>query len=189
MDTKRFNAVELKASPEGMFIAKISTFNKPDKYGDVTRPGCFVETITRWRASGAKVPVIFAHQADRPQMHVGDVDPHLLRETAVGLQAAGHFYLDEPEAAKVFRQLQRKALREWSFGFVIQRAKPLPSGGRELLALDLVELGPCLVGVGDTETVAVKHEGSTIDPHAAARARIELASRRVAFALGVARHR
>jgi HK97 family phage prohead protease len=187
METKRFDGIDVKAEASGTFEARISTFDTPDKYGDIVRRGAFTDTIARWRARGTKVPVVFAHQSEDIDQHVGEVDPQDLEETAVGLIARGKFYLSEPRAAKVHRQLLRKALSEWSYGFRILRAKAM-GRGRELLALDLVELGPCVCGVGDTETIAVKSD-ARIDLHAEDRARIELARRRAEFALTVASYR
>ena len=89
-------------------------------------------------------------------MHVGDCNPHNCQETDAGLMVSGHLYLDEERGQKVFRQLQRGALREWSYGFLVKQSRPLASGGRELLDVDLVELGPTLKGAGVTETVEVR---------------------------------
>ena len=101
----------------------------------------------------------------------------------------GKFYLDEPEANKVFRQLQRKTLREWSFAFlpVVQKAM---AKGREFLKVDLREIGPCLIGCGDTQTLAVKDAPAVGDVAEARKmltavvlaphyARLDLAARRV----------
>jgi hypothetical protein len=89
---------------------------------------------------------------------------------------------------KVVRQLQRGALSEWSMGFSIQKSRPLPSGGREITQAHLIELGPCLAGAGETETVSVKADAADVDtrrqqlaavllaPH---RARLDLLTRRL----------
>ena len=103
--------------------------------------------------------------------------------------------MDEPRAAKVFKQLERRALSEWSFSAVVRDARDLPTGGRELLELHLLEIGPTLVGVGDTATLEV---ASALAPPAPARpttaellapdqARIEQARQRFAHACGQGR--
>lgn len=191
METKRFDALDVKAEPSGEFEALVSTFDKVDKFGDIVRPGAFRGTIEQWRRRKALIPVVFSHQADDPEKHIGEVDPQHLDETRVGLVASGRFYLDEPIAAKVFKQLQRKAISEWSFAFRILKAKPLTNGLRELLRLDLIELGPCMVGVGDTATLSVKsaraHEEA--DPLAARRAQLNRALRRFELDVALARYR
>ena len=41
-------------------------------------------------------------------------------------------------------------------GFTVQMSRPLPRGGREITRAHLLEAGPCLKGLGETETVSVK---------------------------------
>jgi HK97 family phage prohead protease len=189
MELKTFSHVELKRDPKGSFVALISTFNKPDKFGDIVRPGAFRTSIARWRTKGAKVPVIFSHQSHDIHQHVGDVDPRDLVETSIGLQAAGQFYLTEPTAKKVHAQLLRKALSEWSFGFVVRQARSLPRGGRELVAVDLVEIGPTLAGAGETQTIDVKggRHDRPPDPLAVPRAALDRALKRLAITIAIAR--
>lgn len=187
METKACVRVELKSEPEGLFVAVISTFNKPDKYGDVVKPGAFRASIDDWFARGDNVPVIYAHQHNDIRQWVGHVNPINLHETATGLEAAGRFDLEEEVARKVFRQLQRRALSEWSFAYEITKSSPLPSGGRALEAVQLVEIGPCLRGVGTTQTISVKADGgdrrSLPDPLATHRAQLDRALRRVNIAI------
>lgn len=190
METKSIDRVELKTGASGEFEALISTFNKPDKYGDVTRRGTFRDTIAAWRAAGAKVPVIYSHRSEDINQHIGEVDPRDLQETDRGLVARGRLYLEEAIPLKVFKQLQRRALREWSFRFRVLRSAPSDTG-RELQAVELIELGPCLSGAGDTQTIAVKSdEGLTVDEArrqmtatalAPYRAELDRASRRMAL--------
>jgi uncharacterized protein len=180
---KTFDRVDVKAGPEGRFVALIATFNKADKSGDVIRPGAFAASITRWQASGARVPVIYSHRHGDPQAVVGEVEPTDLRETALGLEASGLFYLDEANGAKVFKQMQRRTLKEWSFGYLVQKAKTLAAGTRELLQIDLLELGPTLVGMGDTSTIGLKDAVTPVrvdalTPH---RIRLDLVRRRLAL--------
>jgi len=179
IEYKAVDAAEIRAGASGAFVARISTFDVADKRGDIVRRGAFTDSIARWRAKGAKLPIVFSHQAEDIDQHVGEIDPADLEETSLGLMARGRFYLDEPRAAKVHKQILRKALSEWSYGYRVVRAKAT-AAGRELLSLDLIEIGPCLVGVGDTETIAVKSD-TQADPHADAKARIVLAQRRVAL--------
>jgi Escherichia/Staphylococcus phage prohead protease len=165
METKKITRIEMKAEPAGEFTALIATFNKRDKYGDVIRPGAFAASIDAWRTRGANVPVVFSHRSDDVTQYIGHVEPQDLEETSIGLQARGRFYLDEPIAEKCFKQLQRKALNEWSFGFRIPDggSHVLANGMRELRQITLLELGPCLAGVGDTATLEVKAEARRVD--------------------------
>ena len=171
METKTYRDIEVKTDAQGEFEARIVTFNKPDKAGDVFRPGSFAESIAEWRASDGQIPVVFAHQSTDPKMYVGQVDPAHVREDARGVVAKGRFYLDEENAHKIFKQLQRKALREWSFTFLPIERKALAHGAREFLKVDLREIGPCLIGCGDTQTIAVK-AAPTVGDVAEARQRL-----------------
>ena len=155
MERKSFE-VTADTQPEGKFTARICTWNKPDGMGDVLRQGSFLESIERWQKKARKIPVIFNHKWDDIQAHVGEIAPDDLRETATGLEVSGSFYLQEETALKVFRQLERKALSEWSMGFTIQMSRPLQRGAREITKAHLLEAGPCLKGLGETETVSVK---------------------------------
>jgi hypothetical protein len=56
----------------------------------------------------------------------------------------------------VFAALRRKTIREWSFGYIVTQAKAIAHGAKEIFGVDIIELGPCAVGVGDTATLAVK---------------------------------
>jgi HK97 family phage prohead protease len=191
METKRCDRIDLKADATGEFHALISTFDRVDKYGDVVRRGAFTETIARWRARGDKLPVIFSHRADDPEMHVGEIDPREVREGVTGLEARGRFYLDEPVGRKVHAQIQRKALSEWSFAYRVIRAKPRPKGGRELLCVDLLEIGPCLAGVGETATLDVKaatrERRGGAGPLAGHYAQLDRALKRLAIAIASVR--
>lgn len=187
METKRIDHCELKADATGTFTALISTFDKPDKFNDIVRRGAFTDTIRAWRAKGGKVPVVFSHRSDEIEQHIGEVDPAHLVEGPTGLEATGKLYLDEATAKKVFSQLQRRTLSEWSFGFLITRAKTLASGVRELLAVDLVELGPTVRGAGDTATLALKSQAGAPGPLDRYRWELDRARRRTAIALARAR--
>jgi len=198
MDVKSLVAnVELKDTPEGTFTARVATLGKVDKAGDVLKAGAFRDTIQRWRASGGVVPVVFSHGFHDPLNFIGEVQPTDLQETANGLVAHGSLYLHEANGRKVYDLLRRRALREWSFAFHVTSAKPLAAGARELLSVDLLELGPTLAGVGDTATLAVKSEarcrrvivGTTRADLAPLYARLDIAQRRVATELALARGR
>ena len=142
------------------------------------RGGAFRASSSRVARAGPldpDIPARFsAHQVRRHQSSTSARSiPLDLVETETGLRARGHFYLEEPTAKKVFSQLQRKALSEWSFAYRVRQSKPLPNGGRELLAIDIIGIGPCLAGVGDTATIAVKADAArAASPVAAERAQL-----------------
>jgi HK97 family phage prohead protease len=154
METKSFE-IAYKTQAQGKFVARLCTWNVADATGDVIRQGSFLDSIERSAKKNRVIPVIFNHNWDDVYQHVGEVDPSAMYETAEGLEVSGRFYINEETAAKVFRQLERRALAEWSMGFTIQRSRPLPNGGREITQAHLLECGPCVAGKGQTETISV----------------------------------
>jgi HK97 family phage prohead protease len=138
--------------------------------GDIIRPGAFAETIREWRAKAAKVPVVFSHQSDDPTKYISEVDPAQLEETPIGLEARGILYLDEPTAQKVHRQLVRKTLTAWSFGYIVRQAKRLAEGSREMLRVQ-----PTICGAGTTATLDIKTDRLSIDEARQTLTRVQLA--------------
>lgn len=190
MERKSFTGVACTTQePDGTFEAAFRYFT-PDMVGDAFTPHALDHSIAKLKAKGRKVPVIFNHRWDSIEDHIGEVRPEDIVETADGLQVRGKFYVNEPRARKVFDQLQRKALSEWSLAFTIQKAKPRPGGGRTIEQAHLLEVGPCLAGKGETETISVKAAGDVADVEKMRRAlagialapyrhRIDLLSRRL----------
>lgn len=152
---KQFSSPVSLRPTAGRFSARICAFGVPDKTGDVVAAGAFTASLQKWRSSNGRVPVIFNHRDDDPMFHIGEVNPHDCQETPAGLVVSGQLYMDEERAAKVHAQLQRGTLREWSFSALIHGSRPRAGGGRELLAMDLIECGPTLLGKGSTETLMV----------------------------------
>jgi HK97 family phage prohead protease len=158
VEFKSFDLVEFKTEPEGTFTARFSTFDKPDKGGDIMRRGAAAVSIANMHAIGKRLPVIFNHLHHNPEAWIGKVNPHDLHEGSIGLEASGRLDIAEPYASKIFRLIQDRILTEWSFAYLVQKAKRLADGTRELLQIELLEIGPTLVGMGDTATLAVKAE-------------------------------
>jgi uncharacterized protein len=157
MEIKHFSAtVDLKPKP-GRVAARICRFGTPDKGLDVVVKGAFSESLQRWRTSNRRIPIYYDHRADDPLMNIGEINPHNCEETDVGLTVSGELYLTEDRAAKVHEQMKRGTLSEWSFGALIEQARPRATGGRDLLRLHLVEVSPTLVGKGDSETLMIAH--------------------------------
>jgi HK97 family phage prohead protease len=158
MEVKALASVDLKNEPAGEFDALVCTFGVPDKVGDVVLRGAFADTLTEARATHRKIPVVYSHVYRDPACIVGECDPHDVHETSRGLEAHGTLYLDLPNGKTVFEQLRRGVLAEWSFGFLITKARNLARGAREIAGIDLIEVGPCLRGLGTTATLATKAE-------------------------------
>lgn len=141
----------------GTFEALVSVFGNVDLAGDRVVKGAFADTLKAWEAKSAKIPVIFSHQWDNIDAHIGQVDE--AKETDQGLQVKAQLDMEDPFAAKVFKLMQRGTLKEFSFAYDVVDQK-LQNGANELLKLDLIEVGPTLKGMNpDTELLAVKALG------------------------------
>jgi HK97 family phage prohead protease len=188
-DRKTFSVPVTATKTEGKFKALISTFGVPDKGGDVMHKGAFAASLAKWRSGKRKIPVIWDHDDSDPLSLIGAVSAHDSQETEVGLVVTGELYLDEARGAKVYAELKRGTLAEWSFGAIIQSSRPRKDGGRDLLQLDLVEVSPVLCGKGASETLMIASAPSsarspsslTVEEQLAPyRARLTVAEQRVA---------
>jgi len=142
----------------GTFEATVAVFNNVDKGGDRILPGAFIKTLTAWKASGDPIPVIFNHDWGTPDAHIGVVDDAM--ETDKGLYVKGRLDVaDNPVAKQVHRLMQRRSLKEFSFGYSVPKGgeKRAKDGANELSQIDLAEVGPTLKGMNPaTELHSVK---------------------------------
>lgn len=147
-----------KALPEegdGTFEAIVSVFGNVDLVGDRVVKGAFEKSLQKWSKSGDPIPVIHSHRWDDLDAHVGIVLEAEEREE--GLWVKGQIDMDDPAAAKVYKLLKRRSLREFSFAYDVVREKSGADGANELLELDIIEVGPTLKGANDeTQLLGVK---------------------------------
>ena len=132
----------------GTFVAIVSVFGNVDTYGDVVASGAFTETLAEWAASGDPIPVVWSHEWNDPDSHIGVVLDAI--ETDEGLQITGQLDLDEPKSSKVFRLLKERRVTQFSFAYEVREGAWAERDGREvyeLRRLGLIEVGPTLVGV------------------------------------------
>jgi len=163
MKHKAFSA-EFKALDDkaGIFEAIVAVFNNVDRGGDKIIPGAFKRTLAEWKEKDRPIPVVFAHQWDNLDAHIGQVLE--AKETDEGLYVKGQLDIEEPFAEKVWKKMKSGLLAEFSFsydviegGYVEKTEDGSKQHFYELRDLDLWEVGPCLVGMNpDTELIGVK---------------------------------
>lgn len=160
-----FKAVTDGSAPEGTFDAVVAVFSNIDLGGDRIIPGAFEKSIAKWKASGDPVPVIFSHQWDDLNAHVGSVDPNNLKELLPGdpelppelkslgglLAKGAQMDLEAPGEAGAFatnlwQKMKARAIKEFSFAYDIGQARPTKDA-MDLIELDLIEIGPTLKGM------------------------------------------
>lgn len=154
--------VEVKADEgSGLFAARVSAFGNEDLNGDRVLRGAFKRTIQAFKAAGKMIPVVWSHQHN--QLPIGEVNPDDMRETEKGLDVAGKLFLDDPNAMEVWKSMRRGLITAWSFAFAPTKERIGDDGVREIMDLDLFELGPTLVGANpQAQTIALKSLGDQI---------------------------
>lgn len=150
----------VKASPtktEGTFTAVVSVFGNIDYVGDRVLPGAFSASLKRWEASGDPIPVVFSHKWDDLDGHIGKVLKAEEREE--GLWVKGQLDMEDEAARKVWRLMNDRRIREFSFAYNVLRERPGDDGANELVELDIIEVGPTLKGMNPaTELLSVKSQ-------------------------------
>lgn len=171
----------LKALPDegpGVFSAVVSVFGNVDYHGDRILPGAFADSLEGWKSSGDPIPVIFSHQWDNPDAHVGEVlearellagDP-LLAGTGLeqngGLWTKFQLYVEDPDetaARRLAKRLERRTIREFSFAYDVLEEQRGSDGANELVALDVLEVGPTLKGANPATRLLAKTLGEDWD--------------------------
>jgi HK97 family phage prohead protease len=156
---KSFPITGFKAldAAQGQFEAIVSVFGNVDLGGDRVVKGAFTKSLAEWQAkqaNGRPIPVIFSHQWENLDAHIGEV--LAAEERDEGLYVKAQLEMDEPFAARVFKKLQKGTIAEFSFAYDVRDSKR-QNGANELLDLDLIEVGPTLKGMNPaTDLLGVK---------------------------------
>lgn len=151
MQTKQFNARQLKVDGEGQFSAVFATLNVVDKDGDVLRPGS-VESGQPVRISA------YGHRSWNGELPVGK---GVIREEDDELIVDGQFFLGSQVAKDTYETVKGLGeLQEWSFGFDVITSSQGEFEGTSVTFLekmDVHEVSPVMLGAGiGTRTVDVK---------------------------------
>lgn len=140
--------------PQGVFEAIVAVFGNVDRAGDKIVPGAFTRTLAEWGERGRPIPIIFSHEWENLDAHIGEVLE--AKEVEQGLYVKGQLDMEEDFAQRVWKRMKRGTLAEFSFAYDVVDGKSV-NGVYELRDLDLLEVGPCLVGMNpDTQLLGVK---------------------------------
>jgi hypothetical protein len=129
-----FKAKEV--NDDGTFKGYASVFGNVDSYGEIVMPGAFTESISRIKASGDPLPVLWQHQASQP---IGGSDD--LAEDDKGLATDGWLLKDDiPQASIAHVLMKRRVVKGLSIGYYVDESSvDEKTGIRSLIKLDLVE--------------------------------------------------
>jgi HK97 family phage prohead protease len=117
------------------FAGYAAVFDRPDRGGDIVRPGAFARSLKR----GGRVPLLWQHEPGRP---IGRVE--YLKEDRRGLRVIAR--LSGGGAGREAAALLREgAVRGLSFGYRVREARgpstgPGQAGLRELTDVELIEV-------------------------------------------------
>jgi HK97 family phage prohead protease len=167
MLTKSFALHSFKAidDKQGIFEAIVAVFGNIDRGGDTILPGAFEGSLARWKEKARPIPVIFSHQWENLDAHIGEVLEAKEREE--GLYVKAQLDMEEEFAARVWKRMIKGTLAEFSFAYDILQSAWVDRGDQasprhiqELRELELLEVGPCLVGLNpETQLISVKDGG------------------------------
>ncbi len=142
---------------EGTIDKIVSVFNNIDYAKERVLPGAFEDDLEVWEKSGDPIPVIFSHQWDHLESHVGVVDearelkagddllPDELKDNG-GLFVRERYDMEEPFAKRLFRLQKERRIKESSFAYDVVEKKQNGSV-TDLVKLKLIEVGPTLKGM------------------------------------------
>lgn len=181
MRRKHVDVDYVKVLPEevgkGLVEAVVAVFNNVDAVGDRIIKGAFTKSLDRWQQSGDPISVIYSHQWDNPDANIGEVIeaielapgdarlPDHLKDLG-GLYCKMQFDMEEKYASSVFQKVRKRRIKNWSFAYDVIEEQ-LTKDANDLLEIDLLEVGPTLVGANrETDTVAAKSETKgAVAPH------------------------
>jgi uncharacterized protein len=149
------------AGQKGTVEMFVSVFDVVDFSGDIVRPGAFEKALQRWKEKGDPIPFIWSHRWSDPYAHIGVVTDAAEREVAgkSGLWVRAKVDVDRPFAEQVHHLMKGRRVTQASFAYNVIEAKSVTIDGeeaRELLELDLLEVGPTLLGMNEeTELLMV----------------------------------
>jgi len=146
-----------ESEPEGTFEALVSIFGNVDYQNERVQKGAFAENLKQWADSGDPIPVVWSHQADDPNMHLGVVED--AKETDDGLYVKARLDMDHPPAKRVYDLLKDRRVKQFSFAYdILDSAEK--DGVTDLTKLAIHEVGPTPLGANPaTQLIGTKKRG------------------------------
>jgi HK97 family phage prohead protease len=139
MRAHEFGGIQVRFAPDetGTFIGYAAAWAKRDTFGDQWMPGAFADSLRAHAEAGTRPLMLWHHDRERPIGVWEDI-----REDGVGLKVTGRLVLDSTAGRDAYALMRAGALDGLSVGFRTVRAGKLPDGGREVRAVNLIEISP-----------------------------------------------
>lgn len=154
-----------EGTDEGQFEAIVAAYNV-DSVGDKILPGAFGDTLAEWKASGDPIPVLWSHNSQDPDYHIGWILEAEERDEGLWVKAQmDPDDLKDPtsKASKIYKLLKGRRVTQFSFAYDITEGAWVEKADEEyyeLRKLKLYEVGPTLIGANQsTELLDVKSGG------------------------------
>ena len=151
-----------EGTDEGQFEAIVAAYNV-DSVGDKILPGAFGDTLAEWKDSGDPIPVLWSHNSQDPDYHIGWVLEAEERDEGLWVKAQmDPDDLKDPtsKASKIYKLLKGRRVTQFSFAYDIMEGAWVEKADEEyyeLRKLKLYEVGPTLIGANQsTELLDVK---------------------------------
>lgn len=134
-------AVAVEATEAGEFEAVVSS-SVEDREKDIVSTQGVVDALRAWVPR--RVPLVW-HHSSRPEDNIGYIDPATAK--IVGNEVLVKGWIDRSiERGREAWRLCKTGTLGFSFGYLVQKARPRVGGGRMLDSIDL--FGVSAVGVG-----------------------------------------
>jgi HK97 family phage prohead protease len=146
---------------EGEFLAYAAVFGNQDSYGDVIRPGAFLESIAGYETAGKTIGFYFGHNMTDADANLGWILS--AKEDSFGLLVHGKFDLEDEKSTRTWKKVKGGRFDQLSFGYKILEGGWIESsehrggGFFELRKLHIYEVSVVPIGANEeTHFVAVK---------------------------------
>jgi uncharacterized protein len=151
--------LQVVENTDGEIVAYLTTFENPDKVGDVIKAGALDEFISKFDPETQKLPMLYNHETSKI---IGEWKQLEIDE--VGLKGTGIIYTETSLGADVMALLKRGAVAAVSIGFSSSKYEKLVTGGVAFKTISLVETSVVLNPANpNAKVISVKSEDGFIE--------------------------
>jgi HK97 family phage prohead protease len=156
--------VQVRFAPDetGIFSGYAAAWARRDAFGDQWMPGAFTDSLRAHAAAGTRPLMLWHHDPTQPIGVWEDI-----REDDAGLKVTGRLVLDSTAGHDAHALMKAGALDGLSVGFRTVRAAKLPKGGRQVHAVNLIEISPVTLPAQSLARIGAVRSAALAAPEAA----------------------